>query len=63
MKQNLSELDKKTIPSKVFYNHFFAISDHIKYTEGKYKLKRIDFSKEVRQFRAKQRFEDLISKI
>ncbi len=34
---------KKAIPSKVFYNHFFAINYHLMYDDQKYNLKKIDY--------------------
>ncbi len=39
------ELEKKTIPSRVFYNHFEAISDYINSDLDKYKLKSNNFYK------------------
>ena len=37
------EKQKKAIPSKVFYNHFFALNYHIISDSNKYNLKTIPF--------------------
>lgn len=42
------EEDKKSIPSKVFFNHFFAINYFISFDEEKFKLKRIPFYNSIK---------------
>jgi hypothetical protein len=37
------EKDKKAIPSKVFFNHFYAIYFHLKSTQNKFQLKSLDY--------------------
>lgn len=39
----LKERQAKSIPSRVFFNHFFAITYCISYNEDKFKLKKIPY--------------------
>lgn len=41
--KEIEERRKKAIPSKVFFNHFFAVHYHILSSNDRYELKRIPF--------------------
>lgn len=42
------EKEVKAIPSKVFYNHFFAINYHLGSDSEKYKLKKIPYYNQLK---------------
>ncbi|WP_422005279.1 hypothetical protein [Roseivirga pacifica] len=42
------EKAKKAIPSRVIYNHFFAINYHIQATNGLYELKKLKYYNEIK---------------
>jgi hypothetical protein len=46
-----SKLDEKTIPSRVFFNHFWAISEHLKADPSRFKLKEVEYFNKLKSKR------------
>jgi hypothetical protein len=42
------EINRKAIPSQVFFNHFFAISYNIDFDAEKFKLSKIEYYNKLR---------------